>query len=225
MCNEDCQHVVDDWLTGVEAQSFTDALADLLTKQINVGEVQLRSENERELILSGARTFFDQFSRAVIRLGDGRFAYFAPDVRSRQRGVSNCRAWAEYAIHAVTSGGAPIPGKEYHVRWYNHRKVENFDLIVPTLLLEGCVPVRKENPKADVIKFFGKTHEGGSMDVVVRLDEYGNANANLTEVTFEVSKPSKKKRPRLMPLSEAVETVVCHQAAGTNPPTDGGIIA
>ena len=66
--------------------------------------------------------------------------------------------------------------------------------------------------------------EGGVFDVVVRLDEYGNADANMTEVTFEVAKPKKVRCPRLMPLSEAVDTVVCHQAAGTNPSTSGHMI-
>lgn len=57
-----------------------------------------------------------------------------------------------------------------------------------------------------------------------RLDEYGNADANMTEATFEVAKPKKVRSPRLMPLSEAVDMVVCHQAADTNPSTSRHMI-
>lgn len=214
------QAKVDEWLDGVTFESFSAELKTLLNECVTEGVVMLRDESERNLIIDGGKEYFSEFSRRIVELSDARCVYFAPDPRSRIRGISNARAWAEYAIHSVTNGGAAIPGREYHTRWYNHRKVENLNRIEPTLLAEGCVPVLKPNPIADSIKFFGTTNEGDIFDVVVRLDEYGNAEANMTEITFEVAKPKKVKCPRLMPLSEAVKTVVCHQAAGTNPSTN-----
>lgn len=211
---------VDTWLKEVTDETFAAELARTIDELVEAEVLMLRDENEKRLIYEGSIKYYQEFSRRIIELSDARCVYFAPDPRSKTRGISNLRAWAEYAVHAVTNGGAAIPGKEYHVRWFNHRKVENLDRIEPTLLAEGCVPVLKNNPAADAIKFFGETHEGGVFDVVVRLDEYGNAEANMTEITFEVAKPKKVRCPRLRPLSEAVEAVVCHQAAGTNPSTN-----
>ena len=211
------QNKIDKWLEGVTFESFSAELKVLIDESVDAGVVMLRDESEKELIAKGGEAYFLAFSRRIVELSDSRCVYFAPDPRSILRGVSNARAWAEYAIHSVTNGGAAIEGTPYHIRWYNHRKVENLERIEPTLLAEGCVPVLRNNPAADSIKFFGTTVENGVFDVVVRLDEYGNAEANMTEITFEVAKPKKVKCPRLMPLSEAVNTVVCHQAAGTNP--------
>lgn len=46
----------------------------------------------------------------------------------------------------------------------------------------------------------------------------------MTEVTVEAGKSLNKKSPQLKPLAEAVEAVVRHQAAGTNPSIDRRII-
>ena len=214
---------VEEWLEGVTRESFGAAFEKMIENNLASGIIQLRNANERGLIRDAALEFFDGFANRIVVLSDGRCVYFAPDQRSKKRGLDNSSAWAEYAIHATTNGGVLASGQKYHVRWFNPVKQSNFDLIEATLKKENCAPGIKKNPIADSIDFFGETHDGGKFVVIVRLDEYGNANANMTEVTFEVSSSSKKKPPRLKPLAEAVEAVVHHQAAGTNPSTDNTI--
>ena len=214
---------VEEWLEGVTRESFGAALEKMIENNLASGIIQLRNANERGLIRDAALEFFDGFANRIVVLSDGRCVYFAPDQRSKKRGLDNSSAWAEYAIHATTNGGVLASGQKYHVRWFNPVKPSNFDLIEATLKKENCAPGIKKNPIADSIDFFGETHDGGKFVVIVRLDEYGNANANMTEVTFEASRSSKKKPPRLKPLAEAVEAVVHHQAAGTNPSTDNTI--
>ena len=214
---------VEGWLEGVTRESFGAALEKMIELNLTSGIIQLRNANERGLIRDAALEFFDGFANRIVVLSDGRCVYFAPDQRSKKRGLDNSSAWAEYAIHATTNGGVLASGQKYHVRWFNPVKQSNFDLIEATLKKENCAPGIKKNPIADSIDFFGETHDGGKFVVIVRLDEYGNANANMTEVTFEASSSSKKKPPRLKPLAEAVEAVVHHQAAGTNPSTDNTI--
>ena len=68
--------------------------------------------------------------------------------------------------------------------------------------------------------FEGEDVAGRIVNVVTRLDDFGNIDANLTEDTFEASSKRNKKPPRLMPLAEAIGTVVHRQvAAGSNPST------
>ena len=43
----------------------------------------------------------------------------------------------------------------------------------------------------------------------------------MTEVTFEVNQRKLKKLPRLVPLTEAVQTVVYHQTTAGSYPPDG----
>ena len=72
--------------------------------------------------------------------------------------------------------------------------------------------------------FEGEDVAGRIVNVVTRLDDFGNIDANLTEDTFEASSKRNKKPPRLMPLAEAIGTVVHRQvAAGSNPSTVGSI--
>ena len=64
--------------------------------------------------------------------------------------------------------------------------------------------------------------EAVSPDIITRPDEYGNLDADLTEVTV-LSKNKQKEAPPHKPLAEVVETVAKHQAAGFIPPTDSSI--
>jgi len=211
---------VAEWLAGVDEHSLDVALQKLVDEKSAAGEYRFKKPGERELAISGARRFFREFSRKIIPLSDGRCVYFAPDPRAKLRNANNSLSWAEYAFHAVSSGGNRIPGKNYNYRNYNEYKVVNTDLIEDTLIAERCVPVLKNKSTEDVVKFFGSAYLGGLLDVVVRLDECGNVNANMTEVTFEAStKRRQKKPPQLVSLAEAVRTVVSHQTAtGTYPP-------
>ena len=59
------------------------------------------------------------------------------------------------------------------------------------------------------------------------LDEYGNARANLGEVTVIVQHAREKQTPppKFRPLTEVVETVAKHQAAGFSPSTTPNTIS
>ena len=213
------QAKVDEWLKGMSEDRFVAVLDELLDKKLAEGEYRFKGIGGREAIRSGAIRFFKEFSHRIVQLSDGRCVYFTPDERAKMRNVDNAVSWAEYAVHAVTNGGVRLPGKTYNERWLNYHKIEAFDILEPTLLLERCVVRRSDNARYDAIMFEGDNVLGRVVSVVTRLDDFGNIDANLTEVTFEASS-KQKKVPRVMPLAEAVKTVVHRQvAAGSNPST------
>ena len=157
-----------------------------------------------------------------MELSDGRCAYFAPDIRAKDRGVDNAMVWAEYAIHAVTSSGKRIPGKDYWERLFNPIKLENLERIEGILLKEDCFARMVEgHPERDSIIFVGASKDGRRLEVVTRLDEFGNVDADLTEVTVVVTRKKVLEitEPPPMPLAEVVKTVAQHQAAGFSPST------
>ena len=216
---------VEEWLEGVTRESFCVALEKLVAEKSKTGEYLFEKQEDKEKAIVAAKAFFDGYSRKLVELSDGRCVYFAPDLRSKMRHADISACWAEYAFHAVSSGGDKIPGKNYNYRKYSEYKVVNTDLIEDTLKSERCVPVLRDKPILDSVKFFGSAHLGGLFDVVVRLDECGNANANMTEVTFEAStKRGQKKLPQLVSLAEAIRTVVSHQTATGTYPSDTSII-
>ena len=215
---------VEEWLDGVSDEKFVSVLDSLLDEKLAKGEYRFKGAGGREAMRDGAIRFFREFSRRIVQLSDGRCVYFTPDERARKRNSDNAVSWAEYAVHSVTNGGNRLPGKTYNERWLNYHKIASFNVLEPTLLLEKCVVRRNENARYDAIMFVGDDVLGRVVSVVTRLDDFGNIDANLTEVTFEASSKRVKKAPRLMPLAEAVETVVHRQvAAGSNPPTGGSI--
>ena len=216
---------VEEWLADVTRESFCVALEKLVAEKSKTGEYLFEKQEDKEKAIVAAKAFFDGYSRKLVELSDGRCVYFAPDPRSKMRNADISMRWAEYAFHAVSSGGAKIPGKNYNYRQYNEYKVVNADLIEDTLKSERCVPVLRDNPIFDSVKFFGSAHLGGLFDVVARLDECGNANANMTEVTFEAStKRGQKKSPQLVSLAEAIRTVVSHQTATGTYPSDASML-
>ena len=215
---------VEEWLTGVSEERFVAALDALLDEKLAAGEYRFKGADGRAAMRDGAIRFFRDFSRKIVQLSDGRCVYFTPDERARRRNEDNAVSWAEYSVHAVTNGGKRLPGKTYNERWLNYHKIEAFDVLESTLRLERCVVRRNENARYDAIMFEGDDVLGRVVNVITRLDDFGNIDANLTEVTFEASSKRVKKAPRLMPLAEAVETVVHRQvAAGSNPSTRGSI--
>ena len=217
---------IDEWMTGVSGDSFAAALRELVEEKAAAGEYRFRKDGERELALSAARRFFDEFARKIIRLSDGRCVYFAPDARAKGRnGGDLSRCWAEYAFHAVSNGGGRVAGKQYNERWYNSHKAVNLNQIVETLRLEQCFVRLRKDARSDSILFAGRLLSGMAFDVVTRLDEFGNVEANLTEVTFEATTRSEKKLPRLVPLVEAVQTVVHHQTTAGSNPLNGNILS
>lgn len=211
---------VEEWLTGVSEERFVATLDALLDEKLAAGEYRFKGADGRAAMRDGAIRFFREFSRKIVQLSDGRCVYFTPDERARRRNEDNAVSWAEYSVHAVTNGGKRLPGKTYNERWLNYHKIEAFDVLESTLRLERCVVRRNENARYDAIMFEGDEVLGRVVNVITRLDDFGNIGANLTEVTFEASSKRVKKAPRLMPLAEAVETVVHRQvAAGSNPST------
>ena len=220
------EQVIDEWLEGVTEEAFAAALERVVEEKTVLGEYRFKRENERDLAIAGARRFFAEFSRKIVELSDGRCVYFAPDSRARHRNADNAVSWAEYAFHAVSSGGDKIVGKDYHERWYNPHKVQMFQSIESSLRAEKCyVRLSRAAARFDAIVFDGAVVAGQTLQVVTRLDEMGNMDANLTEVTFVASRKREKKTPRVVPLPEAVKTVVHHQiTAGSNPP-DGNRIS
>ena len=217
---------VEEWLTGVTRESFDAALLRLVNEKISLHEYRFKRVEDQELALAGARNFFDEFSRKIVQLSDGRCVYFAPDARSKERNANDLsRCWAEYAFHAVSSGGRRIEGKDYNERWYNSHKAVNLNQIVETLQREQCFVRLKKDARADSILFAGQLLSGMVFDVITRIDEFGNVEANLTEVTFEATTRSEKKLPRLVPLVEAVQTVVHHQTTAGSYPSNANNIS
>ena len=220
---ERAEETIAEW--SVARGDFVAALEKLVSEKRSAGEWKFNREEEVALAIDGAKRFFDEFSRKLVELSDGRYVYFAPDARSRERNHDNATCWAEYAFHAVSNGGARLPGKAYNERWYHPHKIANFDRIEKTLMAERCfVRLRKNNPSESSILFYGDVAAGILIQVITRLDQFGNADANLTEVTFEASTGKIKKLPRLVPLAEAVQTVVHYQTtAGSYPPDTNNI--
>ena len=217
---------VEEWMVGVTGETFDAALLRLVDEKVSANEYKFKRAGDRELAVAGARRFFREFSRKVVQLSDGRCVYFAPDARSRRRNANDLsRCWAEYAFHAVSNGGARILGKGYNERWYNSHKAVNLNQIVETLRNERCFVRLRKDPCVDSILFAGLPLSGMAFDVVTRLDEFGNVEANLTEVTFEATARNEKKLPRLVPLVEAVQTVVHHQITAGSYPQDSDIIS
>ncbi len=145
--------------------------------------------------------------------------YFAPDPRAvHERGLSREDAWAEYAMHAVTSGGKILPDGVRRERMYNSAKAESLDRIEPAIRAENVFATFDDDPRRDSIVFVGMDAANHRMEIVTRLDEYGNAAADLAEVTVVVTS-SLRESPPPRPLAGVVEAVAQHQAAGFSPST------
>lgn len=192
-----------------------------LEQVLDTGAGELRyvfkTPQDRQLILDGAKEFFREFSRKEICLSDGRTAYFRPDLRAFDRGAVT--AWAEYCIHSVTSSGKKIPGKDFAERIYNHHKRENMDRIEPIIREENVFgKFNNQKPEYDAVIFTGSSNRGNRLEIITRLDDYGNINADLTEVTVLLIKKNLKYPPH-RPLTEVVEAVAFHQGAGYPLPT------
>ena len=84
----------------------------------------------------------------------------------------------------------------------------------------------RERAQEKIDEWFGTAGDGRRLEIVTRLDEFGNVNADLTEMTVVVTrKKGERGTPPSTPLTEVVEAVAQHQAAGFSPSTDGNSIA
>ena len=222
------QKKINEWLAGVSEEGFSAALEALVEAKAGAGEYVFKRAEDRQAAMAGARRFFAEFSQKIIVLSDGRCVYFAPDPRAKKRNADNAVSWAEYAFHAVSSSGRLMPGSTtLRERLYNHNKVENLGEIERIIREEhGIFRLIDAHPENDAIIFVGTDAKGGRMEVVSRLDEYGNADANLGEVTVVVRHKGKKEcpPPNFRPLTEVVEAVAKHQAAGFSPSTTQSMI-
>lgn len=218
------EKVIAEWLEGVTEEAFAAALEQVVEEKFALGEYRFRRENERDLAIAGARRFFAEFSKKIVELSDGRCVYFAPDSRARRRNADNAVSWAEYAFHAVSSSGRLLSGNTFRERLYNENKVKGLSYIESILKAEQCFyRLIDAHPENDAILFVGYDGNCGRLEVVTRLDRYGNAEANLGEVTVIAIRKGGKRSPppNIRPLTEVVETVAKHQAAGFSPSTTG----
>lgn len=213
---------VDEWLDGVSNEKFVSVLDLFLDEKLARGEYRFKGDGGREAMRDGAIRFFREFSRRIVQLSDGRCVYFTPDERARKRNSDNAISWAEYAVHAVTSSGKLLLGKDYRERLYNRHKDAGLSSLENIIRDENCMyRLIDAHPENDAVLFVGVDNEGARMEVVTRLDVFGNADANLAEVTVIATR---KKNlvippPKSRPLTEVVETVAKHQAAGFSPST------
>ena len=185
-------------LDGVTREGFVGRLGKTLDERIKSGRI-VANDNDRERVREGAERFFDAFSRKKILLSDGRYVYFAPTsaVGSRTEIEDNVDAWVEYAIHAVTNDVAMKDGA--HARKYNAAKVAALDDVERIIGEENVFASIKDNhPEQDAVIFVGTSGEKRT-EIITRLDEYGNVDADLTEVTV-VTRSRAKENPPTIPL-------------------------
>ena len=141
-----------------------------------------------------------------------------PDSRSFER-TDDVTAWCEYCFHAVTSSGSRKFAKGYRERLYNpdkHKNLHNIDTIIRD---EKTFAAFHKDPQDDAIIFTGTTSDGQTVEIITKLDKYGNINADFVEVTALTSGKNKVVPPP-KPLTEVVEAVANrHQEAGYLPST------
>lgn len=205
----------EEWIKGLTHEAVYTAISNRIDSGIRNGDIRVSSEDDKLKIAIAARTFFAEYSNKIIRLSDGRNLYFAPDPQDIKRGLSKQEAWANYCIHAVTHGGDTVKGRGYPERIFSEEKVDSLMLIEGIVRDENCYA--HLNPKhrdKDGVVFVGKDAKGNRMDVVARLDEYGDISADLTEVTAIMKGGKMPPLENIKPLTEVVKEVAIHQAEG-----------
>ncbi len=210
------------WHVNVSEKSVREEIANFIDDGVKDGRIRLKSDGEKLQIAIAANQFFKDYAHKVIELSDGRCVYFAPDTKNLERGLDNSKSWAVYCVHAVTHGGKTAVGQNFPERVWSPLKVENIARIESILKAEKCFARLDENSSRDRIVFVGETIDKKRMDIITRLDEYGNVDADLTEITAVMVG---KETPPLKcePLTEVVRKVAIHQADGYSPLT-GDII-
>lgn len=195
---------------GVTEETFTASLDKMLQERVAEGNVA-----DNDGLRDAALEFYCEFHDKKVQLSDGRFVYFVPLV-NEGRGLSRDEAWAEYAIHSVTNDRTRKDGA--HERAFNPAKASALKDIERILKEENVFTSANEgNPSRNAIVFVGEIDEGNRIEIVTRLDEAGNINADLTEITTVV-KNKKRKNPRLTSLAEAVRAA--RQGTDYPPMTD-----
>lgn len=85
----------------------------------------------------------------------------------------------------------------------------------------GDSKVVDENGKPLVV-YHGTNWDGQTVEIITKLDKYGNVNADLVEITALISGKNKVVPPP-KPLTEVVEAVAHHQEAGYLPSTNDNL--
>jgi len=191
------------WVEGTSADGVKNAIEKKIEDGLPEGEYRFKNAEDRARLVKGAVKFYKRFAQKTVMLSDGRCVYFVPDERARARGLSNEEAWAEYAIHAVTSSGQKLEGKEYAERLYNATKAQNIWRIENILKAERCEVQEDARDGRYGIEFYGRGVDGKIIRIITRLDEKGNIYADLTEVTV-LGGGKKKTLPPRKPLAEVV---------------------
>ena len=194
---------VGEWVEGVTPDSLRNEIKTRIAEGVKTGDYRFKRPGDRTELVNQAVRFFRRFSTKTVMLSDGRCVYFVPDARSRARGLSNEQAWAEYAIHAVTSSGSKPEGKGYHERLFNPTKAASLWRIENVLKAERCAGGDRDGVH-DRVEFYGKDSSGKVMRIVTRFDEAGNIYADLAEVTI-LTGGKEKNLPPLKSLREVVE--------------------
>lgn len=191
------------WVEGTSADGVRNAIEQKIEKGLPEGEYRFKQPGDRARLVKGAIKFYKRFAQKTVMLSDGRCVYFVPDARTRERGLTNDEAWAEYAIHAVTSSGQKLEGKEYSERVYNATKAQNMWRIENILKAERCKVQDEARDGRYGIEFYGKGVDGKVIRIITRPDESGNIYADLTEVTILGGRKKEELPPR-KPLAEVV---------------------
>lgn len=210
---------VGEWIAGTSSGGIRRHVAARISEGFRTGEYRFKSESDRKNIISQSVKFYNQFSRKTVMLSDGRVVYFAPDPRARKRGLTNEEAWAEYAIHAVTSSGKKLDGKDYRERLFNVTKANSMSRIDKVLKDELC-SLENANDRDARIAFYGRDSSGKTMKIVARFDDSGNIYADLSEITI-LTGINENKIPPPKPLEEVVRQA---WERGVVPAADDGII-
>ena len=188
-----------------------DGLRNEVERRIEAGlpekEYRFKKPDDRKRLVADAVKFYKRFSQKTVMLSDGRCVYFVPDARAKnERGLSNEEAWAEYAIHAVTSSGERLEGKDYNERLYNRTKAANIWRIENILKAERCEAQDATEGRGAGIAFYGRGVDGKTIKIITRLDEADNIYADLSEITV-VNERKRKELPPRRPPAEVVGAV------------------
>ncbi len=191
---------VGEWAEGVTADGVKVAVGRRIADGVKSGAYRVKRDGDAKRMAAAAMRFYRRFSRKTVMLSDGRCVYFVPDARAKWRGFDNEEAWAEYAIHAVTSSGRKLSDGRFE-RLYNPSKAADIWRIENVLKAEKCALDTRRGGEND-IAFYGKGTNGKPIRIITKFDEKGNIYADLTEVT--VVNTREEKVPPLKPLAEVV---------------------
>ena len=155
------------------------------------------NEDERELIIRDALRFYEEHKDMRLPLSNGGVMYFAPSPQTVERyGGDEVAAWAEYAVHNVSSNNTEKGGKNY--RTYTKKKVEIVTPLIPEIVADDKTIVNRN--RAVFFKQINETH----IARLVAQPENGNLRLDDDFVEVTASYLDKKIPDTTMPLVRAI---------------------